>query len=75
MAPFQTMIIRGIVRAGLLTIPSREHLLASIGETEGSAAQHGADAVAAAGKLVGQIQELLAEVQMPVSDVWLWPSQ
>lgn len=74
MAPFHTMIIRGVVRAGLLTLPSRENFLASIGETEASAAAPGAELVAAAGRLVSQIQGLLKDVQMPSSDVWLWPS-
>lgn len=74
MAPFHTMLIRGVVRTGLVTLPSRESFLQSIGETEESALPHVKDVVAAAEKLVAAVQQLLKGVNMPVSDVWFWPS-
>jgi hypothetical protein len=73
LAPWHTMVVRGVVRAGMLTLPSREHFLASCGETERTARAHATAAVSAAQRLLSEIEHLLRGIKMPASDVWLWP--
>jgi len=66
-------MIKGVVRAGMLTLPSREHFLQACGETELTARPHAAAAVDAAARLLAEIERLLRGIDMPTSDVWLWP--
>lgn len=73
-APFHTALIRGVVRAGMLTLPNRDHFLQSIGETEDTARFHGKDVVSATDAVVTQVNKLFAGITMPTSDVWFWPS-
>lgn len=68
------MVIKGVVRAGMLTLPSRETFLTACGETEITARPHAAAAVEGAARLLAEIEHLLNGIQMPTSDVWLWPS-
>jgi hypothetical protein len=75
LAPFHTMLIRGAVRAGMLTLPTREHFLASIGETEESAAPRCAEVIASCEAVIVVVDKLLAGIEFPVSDVWFWPSR
>ncbi|KAI8468514.1 MAG: glycolipid transfer protein [Monoraphidium minutum] len=74
LAPFHTMLIRGAVRAGMLTLPSREHFLAAIGETEESAAPRCEDVIASCSSVIVVVERLLDGIDFPVSDVWFWPS-
>ena len=75
LAPYHTGIIRGVVRAGLYTLPSREHFLVSIGETEESAGPRAKEVVASCMTVVERVQRLFLDIRMPASDVWLWPSK
>lgn len=74
LAPFHTLFIRGAVRAGMLTLPSREHFMASIGETEESAAPRCEDVIASCSAVIVVVEKLLEGIEFPVSDVWFWPS-
>lgn len=73
LAPFHTGIIRGVVRAGMYTLPSRQHFLETIGETEETAKDRAHEVTAACTTVVTEVQRLFADIKMPVSDVWLWP--
>lgn len=73
LAPWHTLVVRGVVRAGMLTLPSREHFLSACGETERTARAHASAAVEAAQRLLQEIEHLLRGIKMPASDVWLWP--
>ncbi|GBF99484.1 hypothetical protein Rsub_12152 [Raphidocelis subcapitata] len=74
LAPFHTALIRGVVRAGMLTLPSRAHFIAELGETEESAAPRCGEVVASCSAIAGSVSKLLAGIEFPVSDVWFWPS-
>ena len=52
----------------MLGLPSREHFLKSIGETEESAKEHGEGFITAADTLCLAIERLYVGIQMPVSD-------
>ena len=73
LAPWHTMVVRGVVRAGMLTLPSREHFLHACGETEATASAHAGAAVRAAARLLAELERVLSGIKMPASDVWLWP--
>jgi hypothetical protein len=73
LAPWHTMVVKGVVRAGMLTLPSRETFLAACGESEVTARHHAAAAVDAAARLLDELERLLRGIKMPTSDVWLWP--
>ena len=61
-------VVRTGIKAGMIGLPSREHFLESIGETEESAREHGQAFVVAAEKLLGHINSLYDGVTMPRSD-------
>lgn len=61
-------VVRTGIKAGMIGLPSREHFLDSIGESEESAREHGQAFVVAAEKLVGHISSLYDGVDMPRSD-------
>ncbi|PSC72987.1 glycolipid transfer [Micractinium conductrix] len=65
LAQIHAWVVRAGIKTGMMALPSREHFLASIGETEESARLHGEPFVAAAHKLVGLIEALYAGVEMP----------
>lgn len=73
LAPWHTMVVKGVVRAGMLTLPSRETFLAACGESEVTARHHASAAVEAAARLLDELERLLRGIKMPTSDVWLWP--
>lgn len=73
-APFHTGLIRGIVRAGMLTLPSREGFLVSIGESEESARPRLEEVIESCTSVIAVTQKLLSGIDFPVSDVWFWPS-
>jgi hypothetical protein len=68
LAPFHTGLIRGVVRAGLLTLPSRDTFLAAVGETEASIAPRAEEVVASCSAVVRVVSKLLAGIDFPVSD-------
>lgn len=61
-------VVRTGIKTGMLGLPSREHFLSSIGETEESARGHAEAFVAAADKLVAEIEKLFVGIDMPRSD-------
>jgi len=63
-----TWVVRTGIKAGMLGLPSREHFLKSIGETEESAIEHAEGFTAAADALVSAIENLYQGVEMPKSD-------
>jgi hypothetical protein len=73
LAEAHTFVVRAGVKAGLLALPSREHFLHSIGETEESAKQNAVAFCKVAEKVIQQINNLY-DGKMPQSDVWFWPS-
>lgn len=73
LAPFHSAIVRGVVRAGLLTLPSREHFLAAIGETEESAQPRCEEVAASCSEVISVVSRLLVDIDFPASDVWFWP--
>ncbi|KAF6264559.1 hypothetical protein COO60DRAFT_1698177 [Scenedesmus sp. NREL 46B-D3] len=85
LAPFHTGIVKvgfvfrglqqqgGVVRAGMLTLPSKEHFIASIGESEETAAERARDVVAACEEVHSSVSRLFDGIAMPASSVWLWP--
>eukprot|EP00879_Flechtneria_rotunda_P008400 GHRR01008799.1.p1 GENE.GHRR01008799.1~~GHRR01008799.1.p1 ORF type:complete len:200 (+),score=45.70 GHRR01008799.1:650-1249(+) len=75
LAPFHTTIIKGVVRAGLLTLPSKEDFIEAIGEDEESAAVRAQEVVAACQDVHSAVNRLFVGINMPASSVWLWPSQ
>jgi len=68
LAPFHTGLIRGVVRAGMLTLPSREHFLSALGESEESARPRCGEVVASCSAVVVAVSQLLAGLDFPVSD-------
>jgi hypothetical protein len=74
LAPFHTALIRGVVRAGMLTLPTRAHFIAVLGETEQTAAPRCGEVVASCSAIAGAVSKLLAGIEFPMSDVWFWPS-
>lgn len=68
LAQLHAWVVRAGIKTGMLALPTRETFLASIGETEESARHHADGFVAAAHKLVGQIERLYEGVEMPRSD-------
>jgi hypothetical protein len=68
LAPFHTGLIRGVVRAGMLTLPSREHFLSLIGETEDTVRPRCEEVVASCSTVVVVVSQLLAGISFPVSD-------
>lgn len=73
LAPIHTTIVRGVVRAGMMTLPSREHFLASIGETEETALPRAEEVVAACVAVHNSVMQLFDGIVMPASNVWFWP--
>lgn len=63
------------MRAGMLTLPSKEHFMASIGETEQSAALRAREVVAACQEVHSNVVRLFDGIDMPASNVWMWPSR
>ncbi len=61
-------LVRTGIKAGMIGLPSREHFLQSIGETEDTAKEHGEGFIEAADTLCMAISSLYAGVKMPVSD-------
>lgn len=61
-------VVRTGIKAGMLGLPSREHFLKSIGETEESAKVHGEGFIEAADNIVEAIERLYTGVEMPKSD-------
>jgi hypothetical protein len=68
LAQIHAWVVRAGIKTGMMALPSRDHFLASIGETEESARSHAEGFVDAAHKLVGMIDKLYAGVEMPRSD-------
>lgn len=73
LAPFHTTIVKGVVRAGMLTLPSKEHFIASIGESEETAAERAREVVSACQEVHSSVSRLFDGIEMPASSVWLWP--
>eukprot|EP00878_Enallax_costatus_P001071 GHUV01001208.1.p1 GENE.GHUV01001208.1~~GHUV01001208.1.p1 ORF type:complete len:223 (+),score=32.11 GHUV01001208.1:201-869(+) len=73
LAPFHTGIVKGVVRAGLLTLPSKEHFINSIGESEETAAVRAREVIAACQAVHASVIRLFDGIEMPASNVWLWP--
>ena len=61
-------VVRTGIKAGMLGLPSRDHFLKSIGETEESAKIHGDGFIEAADAIVASIEQLYVGVEMPKSD-------
>lgn len=61
-------LVRTGIKAGMIGLPSREHFLQSIGETEDTAKEHGEGFIEAADTLCMAISSLYVDVKMPVSD-------
>ncbi|KAL4433930.1 hypothetical protein ABPG75_000371 [Micractinium tetrahymenae] len=68
LAQIHAWVVRAGIKTGMMALPTREHFLASIGETEESARQHAEGFVDAAHKLVGLVEKLYEGVEMPRSD-------
>lgn len=68
LAQIHAWVVRAGIKTGMMALPTREHFLASIGETEDSARHHAEGFVVAAHKLVGMIEKLYDGVEMPRSD-------
>lgn len=75
LAPIHTMIVRGVVRAGMLTLPSREHFMVSIGETEETALPRAQEVIAACINVHRSVMQLFDDIDMPASNVWAWPGK
>jgi len=75
LAPIHTMIVRGVVRAGMLTLPSREHFMVSIGETEETALPRAQEVIAACVNVHRSVMQLFDDIDMPASNVWTWPGK
>jgi hypothetical protein len=60
--------VRAGIKAGMLALPSREHFLAAIGETDASARANGEAFVAAADAVSASVSRLYAGVDVPKSD-------
>ncbi|GLC37363.1 hypothetical protein PLESTB_001595300 [Pleodorina starrii] len=75
LSPIHTYMVRTAVWAGLVTMPSRETFMRSIGETEESARAHVPAVVAAAGEVVARLETLYGNgLRMPASDVTFIPT-
>ena len=61
-------VVRAGIKTGMLGLPSREHFLKSIGETEESAKEHAVNFTTAADAIVASIEKLYDGVTMPRSD-------
>jgi subtilase family serine protease len=61
-------VVRTGIKAGMIGLPSREHFLKSIGETEESARIHGDGFIEAADAIVESINSLYSGIEMPKSD-------
>lgn len=69
LAPIHTYVVRGAVRAGILSLPSRASFLQGISETEATAREHAAKLIAVADEVVRSIDSLYDE-PMPASTTW-----
>ncbi|GMH35888.1 hypothetical protein BSKO_03756 [Bryopsis sp. KO-2023] len=70
LAPIHTRIVRGIVGAGLLTLPTKQTFLARIGETQESAENVAKELIPLVDTLVKSIHALYDE-PMPASNTWI----
>lgn len=68
LAPFHTYLIKTVVRGGLLTLPSREHFLSALGETEDSARPRCEEVAQSCSAVVVSVSRLLSGIDFPVSD-------
>ncbi|GFR42075.1 hypothetical protein Agub_g2896 [Astrephomene gubernaculifera] len=72
--PIHTYMVRTAVWAGLVTMPTRETFMRSIGETEESARAHVPEVVAAARDVVQRVEALYGNaIKMPASDLTYIP--
>lgn len=68
LAAIHAWVVRAGIKAGMMALPTREHFLASIGETEVSSRQHAVGFVVAAHQMVAHIEKLYEGVEIPRSD-------
>lgn len=69
LAPIHTYVVRGAVKAGILSLPSRANFLRGIRETEATAREHAARLITVADEVVRSIDALYDE-PMPASTTW-----
>ncbi|KAK9824662.1 hypothetical protein WJX72_012151 [[Myrmecia] bisecta] len=71
MAPIHSYLVRKAVQASMFTLPSRDHFLQSIGETEITAKQHAEEFNPVANTIIARVEKLYP-VKMPRSDTqWI----
>lgn len=68
LSPLHSYLVRGAVRAGLMTLPSREHFIHQLGETEETVRPRCREVVAASGAVVVAVSKLLDGIDVPASD-------
>ncbi|KXZ44720.1 hypothetical protein GPECTOR_63g46 [Gonium pectorale] len=72
--PIHTYMVRTAVWAGLVTMPSRETFMRSIGETEETARAHVPEVLTAAREVVDRLEALYGtSLKMPASDLTYIP--
>ncbi|CAL8471934.1 g11476 [Coccomyxa elongata] len=74
LAPVHTYFVRMAVKTSMYLLPDRATFIASIGETEATAREHGAKFVPAVEELLVKVLSLYEGTQMPASDVKFLPS-
>ncbi|GLI59613.1 hypothetical protein VaNZ11_001545 [Volvox africanus] len=75
LGPIHTYMVRTAVWAGLVTMPTRETFMRSIGETEESARAHVPEVIATSGQVVARLEALYGTaIKMPASDVTFIPT-
>lgn len=70
LAPIHTRIVRGVVSAGLMTLPTKQSFLERIGETQESAENIAKELIPLVDTLVQSIHSLYDE-PMPASNTWI----
>ncbi|GIL77036.1 hypothetical protein Vretimale_3239 [Volvox reticuliferus] len=75
LSPIHTYMVRTAVWAGLVTMPSRETFMRSIGETEESARAHVPEVITTSGQVIARLEALYGTaIKMPTSDVTFIPT-